>query len=204
MTGKTSKNSRKLSQHELNKEIEVFIQGKEINNETYTPEEIKYINRYEGSGGQASKGASGEGLLHEYFTPSYICELMYKLALYHGYDGGTILEPSIATGRMIRPFPDKSKVTGFEINPVSARIAHITYPQATIFENYFETAFLKPSRFTERFPAQKHTWLKGYPFSLVIGNPPYGKYRNRFSSFFKNPKFSQIEFFFHVLRAKTS
>jgi type I restriction-modification system DNA methylase subunit len=196
MSKQTSNKKSRLSQHELNKEIEIFIQGKEINNETYSPEEIEYINRYEGSGGQASKGASGEALLYEFYTPEYLCKLMYELAIVHGFDGGTVLEPSLATGRVIAPFPDKSKITGFEINPVAARIAHINYPQATVYENYFETAFLKPPRFTERLAPQKTTWIKGYPFSLVIGNPPYGKYRNLYSSYFKKPKFSQVEFFF--------
>jgi hypothetical protein len=196
MDGKKQNSGRRLSQHGLNKEIEVFIQGKEINNESYSQDEIEYINRYEGSGGQAPKGARGEGILHEFYTPSYICDLMYKLALHHGYDGGTVLEPSIATGRMIKPFPDKSKVTGFEINPTSARVAKITYPKATIYENYFETAFLEYPRFVKRLSEEKITWLEGYPFSLVIGNPPYGKNKNFYSSYFRSPKFRQVEFFF--------
>ncbi|MFP4060053.1 MAG: hypothetical protein ACLFUC_06180 [Bacteroidales bacterium] len=71
-----------------------------------------------------------------------MCEFIYKLALHYGYAGGAILEPSIATGRKIKPFPDKSKVVGFEINSITKRIAEITYPEATIYEGYFETAFL--------------------------------------------------------------
>jgi hypothetical protein len=35
-----------------------------------------------------------------------------------------------------------------------------------------------------------------YPFSLVIGNPPYGKYKNHYSSYFTKPKMPQIEQFF--------
>ena len=40
------------------------------------------------------------------------------------------------------------------------------------------------------------TWLEGYPFSLVIGNPPYGKYKNKYSTYFSKPKMHQIELFF--------
>ena len=40
------------------------------------------------------------------------------------------------------------------------------------------------------------TWMDGYPFSLVIGNPPYGKYKNKYSSYFTKPKMHQIELFF--------
>ena len=133
-------------------------------------------------------------ILYEFYTPDYVCNLMHSLALTYGYDGGTILEPSVATGKIIRPFADKSKVTAFEVNPVTARICKICYPQATVHTEYFETAFMQPPRYTSRL---KHlTWLDGYPFSLVIGNPPYGKYSNKYSALFRNPKMKQIELFF--------
>jgi len=185
-----------MDQYELNKKIEAFIEEKDSKKESYSKKDIDFIQQYEGSGGQGKKGASGEGVLYEFYTPEYICELMYKLALHHDYDGGNILEPSIATGRLIEPFPDKSKVVGFEINPVTKRIAEITYPDAIIYEGYFETAFLIPPRFTSRLPEKELTWLEQYPFSLVIGNPPYGKYKNKYSSYFRKPEMSQIEIFF--------
>ena len=41
------------------------------------------------------------------------------------------------------------------------------------------------------------TWLKQFPFDLVIGNPPYGNNKNKYSSYFKGKdKFSQLEYFF--------
>ena len=191
-----NKRPTKKSQHELNKEIEFFIKARDFVNGPYSKEEIAYINQYEGSGGQAPKGATGEGILYEYYTPQYICGLMHDLALFHGYGGGTVLEPSCGTGRIIRPFRDKSKVTGFEINHTAKRITEINFPEAAIYENPFETAFLSYPRFTERLTGKKVTWLDGYPFSLVIGNPPFGKYKNFYSSYFKTPKFSQFEMFF--------
>lgn len=185
-----------MNQYQLNKEIEALISKKDSKKESYSMDDIAFIQKYEGAGGQGSKGATGEGILYEFYTPDFICECMYKLAVHYGYDGGNILEPSIATGRLIEPFPDKSKVTGFEINPVTKRIAEITFPKATIYEGYFETAFLKQPRFTSRLPEKELTWLEQYPFSLVIGNPPYGKYKNKYSSYFRKPKMSQIEIFF--------
>lgn len=189
----------KKNQYQLNREIEEFIRDKDSRNESYSGADIDFIQQYEGSGGQGSKGAKGEGVLYEFYTPDYICDLMYELAVRYGYDGGSVLEPSIATGRLIKPIPDKSKVTGFEINPITARICQINYPEAKIHNGYFETAFLKPPRFTERIKPGTvwvPTWLEDYPFSLVIGNPPYGKYTNKYSSFFRNPKMQQIELFF--------
>ena len=188
-----------MNQYQLNKDIEKFIQEKDSKKESFSMADIDFIQQYEGAGGQGSKGATGEGVLYEFYTPDYVCQLMYELALKHGYDGGFILDPAIATGRLIKPFPDKSKITGFEISPITARICEITYPEANIHTGYFETAFLKPPRYTERIrskPNQNPSWLSDYPFSLVIGNPPYGKYKNKYSSYFKTPKMQQIELMF--------
>ncbi len=185
-----------MTQFELNKEIETFVEKTGNDKNSYTSDDLDYIRQYTGAGGQGKHGAHGEGVLYEFYTPDYICNLMYQQAIAHGYDGGTILEPSIATGNIIKPFPKNTKITGFEINTVTATIARLLYPNSTIYNNYFETAFLQPERFTSRVPAKQFTWLKDYPFSLVIGNPPYGKYRNKYSSYFKNPKIKQIEQFF--------
>lgn len=182
------------NQYQLNKEIESFIQGKDKRKENYSLADIEFIQKYEGSGGQGSKGATGEGILYEFYTPDYVVKFMWKLAFRYGFNkSGTVLEPSIATGRLIEPAPDKTKCVGFEINPISARISEISYPGATIHRGYFETAFMQPERFTKRLPLSQLTWLKEYPFSLVIGNPPYGKYRNKYSSYFPTPKMPQIE-----------
>jgi len=185
-----------MNQFELNKQIQQFILQKDKNAESYSTADRKFIAQYEGSGGQGSKGATGEGVLYEFFTPDFICELMWKLAYRYGFKaGGSVLEPSVGTGNLLKWAPNNSKCYGFEINPISKRITEILYPDAKIYEGYFETAFLQEPRFTSRLK-DKITWLEGYPFSLVIGNPPYGKYKNKYSSYFTRPKMHQIELFF--------
>ncbi len=185
-----------MNQFELNKQIQQFILQKDKNAESYSTADRKFIAQYEGSGGQGSKGATGEGVLYEFFTPDFICELMWKLAYRYGFKaGGSVLEPSVGTGNLLKWAPNNSKCYGFEINPISKRITEIFYPDAKIYEGYFETAFLQEPRFTSRLK-DKITWLEGYPFSLVIGNPPYGKYKNKYSSYFTRPKMHQIELFF--------
>jgi adenine-specific DNA methylase len=184
-----------MNQHQLNKEIERFIAERDASGGEYSPSDMAYIQQYGGSGGLASKGARGMEILYEFYTPDYVCDLMHALAVTYGYDGGTVLEPSAATGKLIRPFADKSKITAFEVNPVTARICKICYPQATVHTGYFETAFMPPPRFTSRLK-NPVTWLNGYPFSLIIGNPPYGRYSNMYSSYFRNPKMKQVELFF--------
>ncbi len=196
-----------MTQYELNNEIENFIRSKDANRDTYNQEDIKYIQQYEGSGGQIKQGAQstakgGNNPLYEFYTPDYICSLMYQLAVAHGYKGGTVLEPACATGRLIAPIPDKKKVTAFEVTPITKRIAEISYPEATIHGSYFETAFLQQPRFNTKLPKNKLTWLKGYPFELVIGNPPYGKFASWYSSYFKADKIAQVEQFFMYYGAK--
>ena len=185
-----------MNQFELNKQIQQFILQKDKSAESYSTADRKFIAQYEGSGGQGSKGATGEGVLYEFFTPDFICELMWKLAYRYGFKaGGSVLEPSVGTGNLLKWAPNNSKCYGFEINPFSKRITEILYPDAKIYEGYFETAFLQEPRYTARLK-DKITWLEGYPFSLVIGNPPYGKYKNKYSSYFTRPKMHQIELFF--------
>ena len=185
-----------MNQFELNKQIQQLILKKDKAGETYSFDEKKFIAQYEGSGGQGAKGATGEGVLYEFFTPDFVCELMWKLAYRYGFKaGGSVLEPSVGTGNLLKWAPNNSKCYGFEINPISKRITEILYPDAKIYEGYFETAFLQEPRYTARLK-DKLTWLEGYPFSLVIGNPPYGKYKNKYSSYFTKPKMHQIELFF--------
>ena len=185
-----------MNQFELNKQIELLIQNKDKAGQGYGLDDKAFIAQYEGSGGQGSKGATGEGVLYEFFTPDFICELMWKLAYRYGFKaGGSVLEPSVGTGNLLKWAPNNSKCYGFEINPISKRITEILYPGVKIYEGYFETAFLQEPRFTARL-TDKLTWLEGYPFSLVIGNPPFGKYKNKYSSYFTRPKMHQIELFF--------
>lgn len=185
-----------MNQFELNKQIQQLIQNKDKASQDYSQKDKQFIAQYEGSGGQGSKGATGEGVLYEFFTPDFVCELMWKLAYRYGFKaGGSVLEPSIGTGNLLKWAPNNSKCYGFEINPISKRITEILYPDAKIYEGYFETAFLQEPRYTTRLK-DKLTWLEGYPFSLVIGNPPYGKYKNKYSSYFTKPKMHQIELFF--------
>lgn len=188
---------KKQNQHKINQQIEQLVTQKAASNQLYTDAEKALIAQYEGSGGQGSKGATGQGVLYEFFTPDYVCEIMWKLAFRYGFKkDGKVLEPSIGTGRLIADAPDYKNCVGFEINPISAKITEALYPGCKVHEGYFETAFLEPPRFTSRLPKNQLTWLKEYPFDLVIGNPPYGKYKNLYSSYFRSPKIPQIEQYF--------
>jgi hypothetical protein len=154
------------NQFEINKAIEELISS--IPSEKITPEEKNFISYFSGYGGLEKYGATGKGLLYEYFTPSKIAKKMWALAYKHGFKGGTVLEPSCGIGEFIKYAPEQELVTGYEINEVSAKICKILYPKANIESKYFETFFIKNNNSIRGN-------IKNLPkFSLIIGNPPYG------------------------------
>lgn len=188
---------KKNTKYELNHTIRELIRTKDAKGDAYSKDELTFISQYEGDGGgKTNERSNGEGILYEFYTPAYVVDLMWELARFHGYSSGSVLEPSFATGRFLKSVYDTEKVTGFEIDPVSYRIAQLLYPKAKLYNNYFETAFLKAPRYSTPVEAKIVTWLEDYPFSLVIGNPPYGIHRNRYSAYFKTPKMAQMELFF--------
>lgn len=181
------------------KNIKRLIREKDACGEAFSQQEKDFLLSYEGRGQNKSivSEEKAEAFLFEFFTPRYVAELMWKLAHHHGYKAGEpVLEPSCANGRLLEYAPKESPKVGFEVNEVTARMAEILHPDAKIYNQYFETAFLQPSRFTSRIKGKVPTWLEDYPFGLVIGNPPYGQYKNLYSSHFKKLGFKQIEIAF--------
>lgn len=185
-------------QFAINQRIEKLIAGRDERGEAYDGEDRELLRRYAGSGGLAKAGAKGRGILFEFYTPDYLAEFMWQLARHHGFpEGGRVLEPAVGMGRMIAHGPKSARITAFETNPVSARIAEILHPGLRVHRGNFETAFMQKPKMRDRM--QKGlTWLEDYPFDLVIGNPPFGQFRNRFSSFFGRPRLPSTEVFFLI------
>ena len=162
-----------------------------------TKEEREVLRSYGGHGGE---NEFDRGMLDEYYTPPYVCKQMFELAKQYGYTKGKVLEPSCAIGNMIEPIYDTFEYTAidaFEISERTKAICKLLYPKVTIYgaENQgFETAFLQPPRYTIKVKPKDVTWLKNYPYDLVIGNPPYGNFTTRYSSYFKGCQ--RIEMFF--------
>lgn len=182
-------NTKTISKFTLNQEIETLLDTKKV----FSADELNYLRNYSGSGGKAKDGATGEGLLYEFYTPDWIAALMWEIATVHGYQGGNVLETSCGTGVFFDTAPENlnHSFVGFEVNPYSAKIAQLRHPKATIYNQYFETAFLDPqTKFRSRIKLRnkEFTWLKQYPFDLVIGNPPYGIYQNQYSPYFPELK----------------
>jgi type I restriction-modification system DNA methylase subunit len=164
----------KQSQYELNKEIETFIEKKDKEGSSFNEEEKNYIRQYTGSGGLIKEGAAGRGVLYEYYTPDVVVQKMWGMAFKYGYDGGSILEPSVGTGNFLKYAPKDAIVFGFETNHYSARIAQILYPHAHIHEKAFESLFFAGNiHLKDDFDHPR--------YSLVIGNPPYGDFTGKYA-----------------------
>ena len=169
---KKTDSKKKVNKHDLNQQIEEFINEK--GDEDYSVEDKQFIAGYTGSGGLIKQGAKGKGVLYEYFTPDAIIEKMWGLAYKYGYKGGAVLEPSCGTGNFFKYAPREAEITGYEINPYSARIAQLLYPKASIYQKPFEGIF---------FAGNTHLKDDFGPsrYELVIGNPPYGEFSGKWA-----------------------
>lgn len=144
---------------------------------------------------------SGKNALYSFFTPKWLCQVVYDLAKRYGFNenNGKILEPSAGTGNFLSVIKKNQNVTAFEIDSLNSRIIRKLYPEVKLYEQYFETAFLKAPRYTQRIN-KNGTWLEDHPFDLVITNPPFGTdVKNLYSANFKKPKFKKLEAFFMYL-----
>lgn len=161
---------KRTSRIDLNADIVAMLDRKEALKESYSLSEIEFIQQYTGLGGLASQGETKRGILYEYYTPVPIVKKMWGLAYKHGFVSGTILEPSVGTGRFLHyADPTNNSVMAFEFSKDdnnSYRIAKASFPWANIINDYFESIF---------YTGQKRTGTD-MTFDLVIGNPPYGKF----------------------------
>ena len=161
------------TKYNLNQAIEKFIKKKQTSGRAFTKEDLAYINQFTGYGGLAKFGAVGKGLLSEYFTPIEIVEKMVGLAYKYGYNGGSVLEPSCGIGRFLHYFSPETKVDAFEINETSCTIAKLNFPTFDIQQQYFNQHFVERNGKPKSFTAA---------YNLVIGNPPYGDFKGKFTT----------------------
>lgn len=159
--------------YQINKAIEILIDAKGENPDSYTSDEKQYLRKYSGYGGIKSESltaAEAKGSFSEFYTPDAIVRKIWALAYKYGFLGGTILETSVGTGEFIKSYvPQKSTLRGYEMNPYSCAICKILYPQFEFHHQRFEELFIK-NRDTIKNDIEE---LEKY--DLVIGNPPYGK-----------------------------
>ncbi len=155
------------------------------------------LEQYEGRGNQYDTGKVDEGLVHQFYTPYIITKKMWDLAKHYGFTGGNVLEPSLGTGRFFKFAPKDTSLYGFDLDEKNILISKALYPNANLYFQEFETAFLAKPNYSK---AIKNTWLP--EMDLVIGNPPYGDYAGYYKTYM--PKvYSRFEFLFIRLGLQT-
>ena len=187
------------NQNSLNDAIRAFVHSTmDRNVDDFTDEEKEFIYTYEGSGGLIKQGAEDEGIKTEFYTPELLIRKMWALAYKFGFSGGKILENSVGVGRFLDYVNfQRDSVVAYEINEVSARICKIIHPstevrQVSTFAEHFYGKGMARSVYQPNFEKD---------FDLVIGNPPYGDYKDpKMASEQKlnNIKFRQLEFYFTI------
>ncbi|MCF7835797.1 MAG: Eco57I restriction-modification methylase domain-containing protein [Candidatus Marinimicrobia bacterium] len=168
-----------------NAEIEDLVKSKD----TFTEHEKNLLRQYTGAGGLEHQGANGRGLLDEYYTPKAVVNLTWELVNKHTdlkKPGINILEPSIGIGSFVDP-KQLGFITGYEINPVSAKIAQTLMPGSKIFNEPFESIFIDDRGNKKKFRSD---------YDLVIGNPPYGEHRGKYKGLGEEKNISKYETYF--------
>jgi SNF2 family DNA or RNA helicase/predicted RNA methylase len=110
------------------------------------------MRQYSGNGGCGDS-------LNEYYTDPDVTRAMWEVIGSLGITHGDALEPSCGTGVFLHTAPAGFKVTGVELDPVSATVATVLHGDR---HEVHTAAF-------ERFAT-----MDDRQFDVVIGNPPYG------------------------------
>ncbi|MBK8002305.1 MAG: SAM-dependent DNA methyltransferase [Verrucomicrobia bacterium] len=116
--------------------------------------------------------------LNAHYTSPVIIRAMYAALQRFGFEHGRILEPACGLGHFIGLMPDAmhglSQITGIEIDPVTARLTKLLYPDADIRHQPFE-----------------ETKLADGFYDVAISNIPFGDYKPY------DPRFKKWNFVIH-------
>jgi len=140
-----------------------------INPKDYNQDQLDILKQYSGAGGKESTGATGKGLLSEYYTPQEVTTKLWSIVNTLLPDINTLgkkaLEPSIGVGSLLEGRPENLYFTGYEYQKVSGTIASILNQSARIIIGSGQE-FGNPGNF-EKAPHKPE-------YDLVLGNPPFG------------------------------
>lgn len=96
-----------------------------------------------------------------HYTPALVVDSIYAGLARFGFEGGNLLDPAVGSGHFIGLVPesmrDNTKVTGIELDSLTARIASALYPESSIINKGFQDIVIPKNR-----------------FDAVIGNFPFG------------------------------
>ena len=152
-----------------------------------TEADKQILAQYVGAGGTGEDGASNSGVLYEFYTPRSVVSKVWQLVdKYNPRQDKSVIEPSGGIGRFAEGRAEK--ITLFELEQESARIAHILHPDAEVVQGAFQEHFLKNKngRFSKDFKK----------FDVAVGNPPYGAYTGKYKGLGEGKDFKRYDSYF--------
>ena len=109
----------------------------------------------------AELAAAARNTLNAHYTDAALVQAIWSGVQRLGFTGGRVLEPGCGSGNFIAFAPARTQLTGVELEPVTAQIAAVLYPDAQILaESFANTRAAADSA-----------------FDLAIGNVPFGAIR---------------------------
>lgn len=118
----------------------------------FSDDDLALMRQYSGTGGVGDS-------LNEYYTDPGVATSIWTALENLGFKTGTALEPSCATGVFMHTAPEGVRITGVELDPISAGVSHALHGD----RHEIHTASM------ERFAVTDDR-----QFDVVIGNPPFG------------------------------
>ena len=154
-----------------------------------TEEDKRILAQYEGGGGINEDNRTNSEVLNAFYTPDNLSEKVWSLVDAYAPDAKSVLEPSAGVGRFAENRPD-NEFTMHELDETSARINKILHPGANVIQGAFQKQFLDDG---ERFLKIGYKQPK---YDVVIGNPPYGKYNDKYKGLGEGREFDRYEEYF--------
>lgn len=183
---------------ELQKEENVSTSGSSFSNNEDDNSEFKT--------GAKEQFEENRQAIDEFFTPKWVAEYMYQLAVRHGFKGGNVSEPSLGKGVFLdvlleNGIPAKD-IYGFEIYKPNFDYVKAKYPDANIFDYNFEYNFTPNDKELKRDGINISPAFKKAEIDMFIGNPPYGSHRSPYSYLWNKNLQVRYEGFFIYLCLK--
>ena len=147
------------------------------------------LAQYEGAGGLNEENRTNAGILNEFYTPSNLVEKVWQIVDAYAPNAKTVLEPSAGTGKFASNRPN-NEFTMHELDETSARINRILHPDATVVQGAFQKQFFDDG---ERAKKADYELPK---YDVVIGNPPYGTYSDKYKGLGEGKEFDRYEEYF--------
>lgn len=154
-----------------------------------TEDEKEILAQYEGAGGLDEANRTNAGILNEFYTPQNLVEKVWQIVDVYAPNAKTVLEPSSGIGKFANNRPD-NQFTMHELDETSARINHLLHPEAVIVQGAFQKQFFDDG---ER---AKKTDYELPKYDVVIGNPPYGTYSDKYKGLGEGKEFDRYEEYF--------